>query len=59
MMSVRQDIFIFLPISNLRQETIIFRRSLAAAKSFIIVAFPLPLCSYMTFIGMFLFPLQE
>ena len=53
MVSVSRDIFFLLPPPNLCLGTVLFGSSLAAAKSLMMVAFPLPLHSHMTFISTF------
>ena len=53
MVSVSRDIFLLLPPPNLCFGTVLFGSSLAAAKSLMMVTFHLPLCSHMTFIGIF------
>ena len=43
---VSQSKCLLLPLPNLCLGTVLFGSSLAAAKSLLLVAFPLPLCSY-------------
>ena len=53
MVSVSQDVFLFLPLPKLCLGTVLFGSSLAAAKSLTMFAFPLPLRSHMNFISIF------
>ena len=59
MVSVSRDVLLLLPPPNLCLGTVLFGNCLAAAKSLMMVAFPFPLHSNMTFIGIFLASMQE
>ena len=53
MVPISRNVFLLLPPPNLCLGTVLFGSSLATAKSLMMVAFPFPFRSYMTFIGIF------